>query len=112
MVLAKCGESHRSYGIRVEKTGTDCWLVTWAFPIKETSAKREGYDRVQIKGNIHFSDEYPGCPYCSGHSLTVCSCGRLSCTILRNNIFTCEWCGTEGQISDYTGEVISAGIDY
>ena len=33
VVLAKCGNSNKTYGLRVEKTGRDKWLVTWAFPI-------------------------------------------------------------------------------
>lgn len=111
----KCMDIHamnKLYGMRLEKTGHDRWLTTWAFPIKESSAKREGYDKVQVKGDISFADDYPGCPYCGGHGLTLCSCGHLSCTILRNNIFTCEWCGTQGQIGDYSGETITAGTDY
>ena len=110
--IAKCGERHKTYGMRLEKTGYDRWLTTWAFPIKESSAKREGYDKVQVKGDISFADDYPGCPYCGDHGLTLCSCGHLSCTILRNNIFTCEWCGTQGRIGDYSGETITAGTDY
>lgn len=102
----------KAYGMRLEKTGHDRWRTTWAFPIKESSAKREGYDKVQVKGDISFADDYPGCPYCGGHGLTLCSCGHLNCTILRNNIFTCEWCGTQGQIGDYSGETITAGTDY
>ena len=112
VLIAKCGENHKTYGMRLEKIGCDQWLTTWAFPIKESSAKREGYDKVQVKGDIAFGDDYPGCPYCGGHGLTLCPCGHLSCTILKNNIFTCEWCGSKGQISDYTGqESIAAGID-
>lgn len=111
VLIAKCGESHKTYGMRLEKTGHDRWLTTWAFPIKESSAKREGYDKVQVKGDISFADDYPGCPYCGGRGLTLCSCGHLSCTILRNDIFTCEWCGTQGQIGDYSGETITAGTD-
>ena len=88
VLIAKCGESHKTYGMRLEKTGHDRWLTTWAFPIKESSAKREGYDKVQVKGDISFADDYPGCPYCGGRGLTLCSCGHLSCTILRNDIFT------------------------
>lgn len=115
-VIMAIADGHGSkacpYSMRLEKTGHDRWLTTWAFPIKESSAKREGYDKVQVKGDISFADDYPGCPYCGGHGLTLCSCGHLSCTILRNNIFTCEWCGTQGQIGDYSGETITAGTDY
>lgn len=111
IVLAKCGENHKTYGMRVEKHGNDNWLVTWAFPIKESSAKREGYDKTTIRGNIRFSDDYPGCPFCGGTQLTVCSCGHLGCTIVKNGVVTCEWCRTQGQIGSYGGEAISAGMD-
>lgn len=112
VVLSKCGESHKSYGMRVEKTGKERWLVTWAFPIKEKAAKREGYDKTTVKGSIVFSDDYPGCPYCGGKVLTVCSCGHLSCTVMKNGEFTCEWCGAQGQLGDYAGIAITAGMDY
>ena len=111
VVLCKCGEVHKTYGIRAEKNGVDDWTFTWAFPIKEDSAIREGYDRSSVNGNITFADDYPGCPYCGGSKLTVCSCGHLNCTILKNNLFTCEWCGTQGTIGAYTGEMIVAGSD-
>ena len=111
IVLAKCGDSHKTYGMRVEKTGKNQWLVTWAFPIKETSAKREGYDKTTVKGNIVFSNDYPGCPYCGRKEQTLCPCGHLNCTILINGIFTCDWCGTKGVIGDYSGESITAGMD-
>lgn len=111
VVLCKCGERHKTYGIRAEKTAPGEWALTWAFPIKESAAKREGYDRSSISGHIGFTEEYPGCPYCGQKQWTVCSCGHLNCTILRGGIFTCEWCGAQGTIGDYTGEAISAGMD-
>ena len=111
VVLCKCGKHHKTYGIRAEKRESDSWACTWAFPIKESSAKREGYDKSSIKGNIVFTEEFPGCPYCGGRNWTVCSCGHLNCTLVTNGIFTCEWCGAQGTISDYTGEAISAGMD-
>lgn len=111
IVLAKCAHSHKTYGMRVEKNGKDNWNVTWAFPIKENSAKREGYDKTTVKGNIRFSDEYPGCPYCGGTQLTICSCGHLGCTVVNNGIYTCEWCGSRGEWGGYGGEAITAGMD-
>ena len=111
VVLSKCAEMHRTYGIRAEKVNGNHWKLTWAFPIKESSAKREGYDKSSISGNIEVSAEYPGCPYCGQKQFTVCSCGHLNCTILKNGIFTCEWCGAQGTIGDYTGEAITAGTD-
>lgn len=113
VLIVKCSECHKAYGIRMEKSGCDCWLTTWAFPIKESSAKREGYDRVQVKGNISFADDYPGCPYCGGHEITLCtSCGHLSCTHPVGGIQTCEWCGSQGRLGDFDGSyAITAGMD-
>ena len=111
IVLAKCGKSHKAYGMRVEKRGKNNWVITWAFPIKESSAKREGYDKTTIKGSLQFSGNYPGCPYCGGKNFTVCSCGHLNCTILKNGMFTCEWCGKRGVLGPYGGEAIRAGMD-
>lgn len=111
VVLAKCGSNHKIYGMRTEKVGVDQWLFTWAFPIKESSAKREQYDKTTVNGSIGFSDEYPGCPYCGGRNITVCSCGHIGCTIIKNGIYTCEWCGSQGEIGDYSGEDIVGGVD-
>ena len=111
VVLSKCAEVHKTYGIRTEKAGPNHWKFTWAFPIKESSAKREGYDKTSISGNIEVGSEYPGCPYCGQRKFTLCDCGHLNCTILKNGIFTCEWCGTQGTIGDYTGGAIKAGSD-
>ncbi len=52
IVLCKCGNHHQTYGIRAEKLGHDSWTFTWAFPIKEVAAKREGFDKSSIKGKI------------------------------------------------------------
>jgi len=111
VVLAKCSETHKTFGIRAEKKAANIWEFTWAFPIKESSAKREGYDHSFVSGNITFSEEYPGCPYCGGRDYTLCSCGHLSCTVIRNGLFTCEWCSNKSAITAYNGEAISAGTD-
>lgn len=112
IILNKCGENHKTYGMRVEKVSLEHWLITWAFPIKESCAKREGYDQTIVKGNIEFSSEYPGCPYCGGTGFTLCSCGHMNCTIVKNGVFTCEWCGNQGKLGAYTGEGFTAGLDF
>lgn len=111
IVLSKCTEHHKTYGMRVQKAGRNKWFVTWAFPIKESAAKREGYDKTSVKGDITFTEEYPGCPYCGKTPVVVCSCGHLNCNHLNNGMFQCEWCGMQGQIGAYTGEGIIAGMD-
>ncbi len=112
IVLCKCGEAHKTFGIRAERTAQNEWTFTWAFPIKEASVKREGYDHTSIKGDLLFAEEYPGCPYCGSSNYTLCSdCGHLNCTVTKNNLFTCEWCGNKGTVGRYNGENISAGMD-
>lgn len=111
VAMVKCGKARRCYGIRIEKLDNDDYLGTWAFSIKESSVKREGYDKTVIKGNIHFSKDYPGCPYCGTKQIVVCGCGRLGCSVLVGDRYKCEWCGAMGILVDYSGESISAGMD-
>ena len=111
VAMVKCGKVHRTYGIRLEKNGNNDYVGTWAFPIKETAAKHEGYDKTVIRGGIRFANDYPGCPYCETSNLVVCDCGHLGCLILKDGKYRCEWCGTIGTLTDYTGQEISAGMD-
>lgn len=111
VVLCRCGTVYNTYAIRAEKVRHNRWRFTWAFPIRESSAKHEGYDKTNISGSISCTDEYPGCPYCAEKNFVVCNCGHICCTVLKNGIFTCDWCGAQGTIGDYTGEVITAGTD-
>lgn len=111
VVLSKCGEVHKTYGIRAEKKAANSWEFTWAFPIKVSSAKREGYDKTNVGGYIQCSEDYPGCPFCGRANFVVCNCGHISCKIVQGDLFACEWCGTKGTIVDYTGEAIKAGVD-
>ncbi len=79
VILVKCNRHNRTFGIRVEKREND-WVSTWAFPIDEEKAKREGFDRNTIKGSLQATPEYPGCPYCRGFDLVQCgACGKMSC---------------------------------
>ena len=112
VVLSKCGEVHKTYGIRTEKKSVDSWAFTWAFPIRESSAKREGYDKSSIRGNIQCTEEYPGCPYCKQRNFIFCSgSGHINCYVVKGDTFTCEWCSMQGKLVDYTGEAIKAGTD-
>ena len=104
VILAKCSKHNRTFGIRVEKRGNE-WVRTWAFPIDEAKAKREGFDRTNIKGSLRAVDRYPGCPHCGNYSFVQCGCGKVSCyqgsgkpERLSDNkheggAFRCHWCG-------------------
>ena len=98
VVLSKCSKHNKTFGIRVEKREND-WVRTWAFPIDEAKAKREGFDKTKIKGSLDGVDGFPGCPYCGNQDFMIClGCGKMSC--LNNEMKTayCHWCNT--QIND------------
>ena len=61
--IAKCPKTGRLYGVRISINGKK-WTATWAFPIKEDVAKREGYTSNQFPGDLLYDSKYPGCPYC------------------------------------------------
>ncbi|MDR1604411.1 MAG: hypothetical protein LBS10_06430 [Gracilibacteraceae bacterium] len=96
VILAKCSVHNRTFGIRVEKRGND-WVSTWAFPIDESKAKREGFDKTKITVSFVPADDYPGCPYCGSNDLIQCGCGRIICRregmTFGNHSFRCPWCG-------------------
>ncbi|NCC02137.1 MAG: hypothetical protein EOM34_15990 [Clostridia bacterium] len=113
IALCKCGESHKAYGVRFERIDSNTWQYTWAFPINEKAAKREGYDSTKINGNILPSEDYPGCPYCGSKYFMVCSCGKLNCNIVSpDETATCNWCGSTGYVSNYEGDGFTAGGDF
>ena len=62
--LVKCPNTKKLYGVRIDTTSKE-WKATWAFPIREEVAKREGYEENEFPPNIQYDKEYPGCPYCN-----------------------------------------------
>ncbi len=111
VALAKCREGKRIYGVRFEKTSLG-WKYNWAFELSDKRAKSEQYDNTKIKGTIYPDPEYPGCPYCGGHSFVVCmNCGKLNCNNSDDKIFTCEWCGAKGELTKYEGEGFDSSGD-
>lgn len=99
VILSKCEKTAKTFGIRVEKRNND-WFRTWAFPIKDDVAKREGFDKIVLNGSFLADPEFPGCPYCKADSFFICSCGKMSCCDLnRGNVVTCHWCGTKCELT-------------
>lgn len=114
VAMCKCKKVHKMFGIRFEKSKSDQWKYTWAFPIKEDVAKREGYDETLIKGMVYPEHGYRGCPYCGERMFVVCNCGKLNCKILDpiTNEFECQWCGLKSmELFDYKGDGIYTGSD-
>ena len=111
VILMKCPEARRIYGVRVEEWEGD-WYRTWAFPLDEKRASHEGFDKVKIKGNLFPADEYNGCPYCKSVRFVQCErCGKLSCWNNEERI-TCGWCGLTGDVTATEEELNVKGGGY
>lgn len=93
VILIHCPKEKSVFGSRIQKMSDGDWCRTWAFPINEKRAKREGYDKQTIQGNLYYTDDYPGCPYCSSYDFVQCgNCGRLTCWN-GESLLDCHWCG-------------------
>lgn len=110
VALCKCKEGKRTYGIRFERMG-ERWKYTWAFPVKEATAKRENYDQTKIVGGIEPDKDYPGCPFCKAMAFVICQCGKLSCYNGDDSNFICNWCGFNGRLEGYKGSGFGSGGD-
>lgn len=109
--LCKCRQSKKTYGVRFERSGDNLWKYTWAFPIKEDAARREGYAATRIHGAIEPDAVYPGCPYCKANHFIVCECGGLNCNVGAGSTFTCGWCGSAGTLVEARDFNITTGED-
>lgn len=108
IALCKCGKSQKIHGVRFERYQTG-WKYTWAFPIKEGSAKRENYDSTILKSDLIRDENYPGCPECGALAFMICSgCGKLNCNL---GVPKCNWCGYGDSLSDYDGSGVRSDID-
>lgn len=100
IVAARCGQTAGGFGIRFERTGEAGWSATWAFALKESAARREGYDRSEIKGTIQLSPSYPGCPHCAKAAIVRCgNCGKVSCWDGEVRVVTCPWCKNQAELA-------------
>ena len=99
VVMAKCGKSHKPYGIRIEERMDNIWYCTWAFKLSEQAAHHEGYGNTMITGRVDLDSKYPGCPYCGAGGWVSCGkCGKLTCYDGEKKRFICSWCGGSGKV--------------
>ena len=109
IVLSRCSRSRQPFGIRFEEKGRNCWIADWAFPLKETTARREGYDRGEIAGSFTFDPAFPGCPSCRASSFFKCgACGKVNCWA-NETVITCSWCGNRGGIEGQVDRLGAGG---
>ncbi|MCL1789227.1 MAG: hypothetical protein FWG33_02620 [Oscillospiraceae bacterium] len=110
VMLARCAEHKKLFGIRIERRNGD-WVRTWAFPIDETRAKHEGFDKTEISGSLDPTPEYPGCPYCKNIFLLQCTCGKMICCEPNSGdeskkfSVSCEWCGALTEDIEYSDKI-------
>lgn len=96
VVMAKCQRQKRPFGIRTERIN-NVWTCTWTFELSEKAASNEGYDQVNISGQMGLDENYPGCPYCGAGGWFKCGkCGKLTCHS-GESVVTCAWCGNKGE---------------
>jgi hypothetical protein len=101
VVLARCFKTKKSFGIRVEQRGSQ-WFSTWAFPIDEQKAKREGIKSDSADTPLTGHDVgYPGCPHCGSIDYCQCSCKKIGCYdgVFKKGAYSkeynCPWCGNK-----------------
>jgi hypothetical protein len=98
IVLSRCSQSRRPFGIRFEERAVGQWLADWAFSLKDDAARREGYDRSTLAGTFGFEADFPGCPSCRAKSCFKCGCGKVGCWDGQQPTVICPWCGTTGRL--------------
>jgi hypothetical protein len=110
VIIAKCSSTSKAFGIRIEQRGKD-WVRTWAFPIDERKAKREGFDANTVSGSMNADDEYPGCPHCGSKEFVQCRCGKIGCYggVQDHGDYTCPWCKNKGKLEFANSFDVSGG---
>lgn len=112
VLVSRCSAGKQLYGLRMEERGSGQWFVDWSFPVKETTAAREGYDRTEINGSFDFDEHFPGCPSCSAGGLVLCNqCSKLGCWDKQKNLVRCPWCGSRGVVQGQVTK-LRAGMDF
>ena len=53
--MAMCEERKEHFGITVDPR-QGCYAFVWAFKIKKEQARREGYDRTHVRGQVMYDD--------------------------------------------------------
>lgn len=95
VIVSKCCKTGKLYGNRVEKKKDGKWHFTWSFKINEKIAKKEGYDKSTVVGEMVNDSTYKGCPYCNNGDWLHCEpCDHVNCYDGVSKFQKCSWCGT------------------
>ena len=110
VITVKCEKTKKLYGVRMEEVSRNNWVGNWAFPIKESQAKMEKYDREKMSGTFSLDAEYPGCPHCGAMGIFKCSyCGTLNGHDGASHV-TCAQCGKDADIGGNITEMSGGGM--
>ena len=108
-IMAICPEAKKTYGITVDKAGSNHFVFHWAFPIDKAKAHREGYDDKHVRGTVSTDSEYPGCPYCGSKNFVFCgNCGSVICYHGQRRV-TCPQCGFSGDVTNIESVDVKGG---
>ena len=99
IVLARCGKTHRLFGVHFAETEPGLWLADGARAVG-ASARDKAHDSFEIHGRIGLADSYPGGPRCQGKALLKCGCGRIMCWAGEERDVSCPWCGRKGTVGE------------
>lgn len=98
VVMATCQKTKRTFGITAQRQGKE-YVFTWAFKLNAETAKREGFERNKVSGNIINGEVFPGCPHCGAQSWFQCGkCKRFVCMSPEQTVVRCPECGNEGEL--------------
>ncbi len=98
VIMASCQQTKLPFGITVRNVHNN-YEFYWAFKISQSSARKEGFDRNKVNGNIFNSAEFPGCPHCGAISWFQCGkCRKFVCMRPEQKIVKCPECGNEGEV--------------
>jgi len=100
VIIAKCDQIRKVFGVRIQRMEDGDWYRTWAFKINENVARREGYDNARIIGSLCKTEGFPGCPYCGSLGFYQCgTCQRIACWNAVNIRVICPWCNAASDIT-------------
>lgn len=112
IIVAKCSNTGKYYGIRSEQHTDGSWWITWTFPLSEEEIQHEHYGhQIKINTEFHLAKTYTGCPYCGSTNFASCgNCHKISCSPTLP--FTCPWCGCEAErfSNDHTMHVTGGDL--
>lgn len=112
VILSKCTQSGSVFAVRIEETANKDWMRTWAFPIDESVASKEKFEKQKVQGNLMAREDYPGCPHCKTSDFVHCgTCNRIFCYHGQDEI-TCPWCGNHSKVVTADGKLDFSSAGY